>query len=217
MPNKKGIDKSFEKLLFKYIPEIAGKNSELILKLILGKKSVNEFEIAKKSKMTINQTRNLLYKLSHLGVVSFTRKKDKRKGWYIYYWTIEPLRTLEYLLKANEKEKEKLDSQLKSRISKRFYFCDDCGIEMSEENALLHNFCCTECGKLLTYKIQDTLIKDINLRINEINKENKELEEKINELKEKIRKKAKPLKKEAKNKKTTKLKKDSKKNLKKKI
>ena len=31
----------------------------------------------------------MIYKLYHADLVEFTRKKDKTKGWYIYYWTFK--------------------------------------------------------------------------------------------------------------------------------
>jgi transcription factor E len=76
------------KLLSEVVNEIAGKQASDILNLLIGKKDVNEFLIAKKLKLTINQVRNILYKLSNFNLVTFTRKKDKKKGWYTYFWGI---------------------------------------------------------------------------------------------------------------------------------
>jgi len=70
-------------LLKEVVAIVAGKQAEEIADILDSKKHVNEFLIAKKLGITINQTRNILYKLSDFGLVSFIRKKDKRKGWYI--------------------------------------------------------------------------------------------------------------------------------------
>ena len=73
------------------VSSIAGEKAKSLVDLLSGKKNVNEFLIAKKLKLTINQTRNILYKLADEGIVSFIRKKDSRKGgWYTYFWTINP-------------------------------------------------------------------------------------------------------------------------------
>ena len=103
--------------------------------------------------LTINQVRNILYKLSAEGLVSFTRKKDKRKGWYTYFWTLNTFRALELLEKRLKKEVESLNFQLKSRETKRFYLCETCRNEVSEETALLNNFTCQECGEV--YKLNE--------------------------------------------------------------
>ena len=102
------------------VEDIAGKQATEIVKLLIGKKDVNEFLIAKKLKLTINQTRNILYKLSDSGLVSFTRKKDKRKGWYIYFWTLNSLKSLELLEKRLSESLGHLTNKLKNRKTKRF-------------------------------------------------------------------------------------------------
>ena len=62
-----------------------GKQAEPLIDLLHGKKHINEFIIAKSLGVTINQARNMLYKLADYGLVSSIRKKDKRKGWYTYF------------------------------------------------------------------------------------------------------------------------------------
>ena len=79
------------------ISTVIGKQGEEIIKFLDPEKYVNEFLIAKKLDININQTRNLLYKLSEHSLVSSTRKKDKKKGWYTYFWRLETLRILEFL------------------------------------------------------------------------------------------------------------------------
>ena len=86
-----------KKFLKDTIEIIIGKQAEGIIDLLDGKKYVNEFIIAKKLGITINQTRNILYKISDQGLVSFIRKKDKKKGWYTYFWKLERLKSLEFL------------------------------------------------------------------------------------------------------------------------
>ena len=85
------------KFLTDVILSIVGKPGEGLVELLYSKKHVNEFIIAKKLDFTINQTRNLLYKISDQGLVSSIRKKDKKKGWYTYFWKIEVLKSLEFL------------------------------------------------------------------------------------------------------------------------
>ncbi len=131
-------------MLKKFLKEVmiivAGKQAEEIADLLNNKKHINEFIIAKKLDITINQTRNILYKISGYGLVSFIRKKDKRKGWYTYFWKIEILKSLEFLRSILIKRIDQINHQIKSRETKRFYICERCNIEFNEENALLQNF-----------------------------------------------------------------------------
>jgi len=180
------------------VGEIVGKQETEIVNLLEGKKDVNEFLIAKKLKLTINQTRNILYKMSDNGLVSFNRKKDKRKGWYIYFWTLDVNRALEILEKKISEEIKQLELQLKNRKTKRFYFCQTCNVEVSEESALLNNFVCQECGQVYKLSEGDAVVKDLEAKINRLQKRLEVIRHERAELlkkEQKIRAKAKPKKK----------------------
>jgi len=168
---------------------IVGKPTEEIVDLLVGKKNVNEFIIAKKLDLTINQTRNILYKLSDYGLVSSIRKKDKKKGWYTYFWKIEILKTLEFLRNELTKKIEQLNYQIKSRKTKLFYVCNRCNIEFNEENALLHDFTCSECGDVFTVKDNSKMLKELQKALNRFERELEEVEQEIQNEKDKIEKK----------------------------
>ena len=159
------------KFLKSIVEELINKPAAPIVGLLIGKKDINEFLIAKKLELTINQTRNILYKLSDYGLVSFIRKKDKRKGWYIYFWTLNVYQALNLLEKKLKEELEQLESQLKNRKEKRYYFCDTCSIEVTEEVALLNNFTCSECEEI--YRLSDNMqfINQLEKKIAKIKKE----------------------------------------------
>ncbi|MCK4650288.1 hypothetical protein KAT36_03580 [Candidatus Pacearchaeota archaeon] len=141
------------KLLHDLVEEMAGEGTGKIVDILFKKKDVNEFLIAKKMELTINQIRNILYKLSADNLVSFIRKKDKQKGWYIYYWT---LNTEKCLMKLEDSLKAKIRSfeeTLNDRETKRFYVCKSCDIEVGEEKALENGFSCEECADI--YELSD--------------------------------------------------------------
>lgn len=153
-------------LLKNVVSSIVGQGATGIVDLLYGKKNVNEFLISKKLKMTINQTRNILYKLADEGIVSFIRKKDRKKGgWYVYFWT---LNTGKGLIKFKEnliKKIEELKKQLELRKTVRFFHCPNCNLEFNEDNALLYQYTCPECGEILQIKEKakeiETLEKEI--------------------------------------------------------
>ncbi|MDD5193843.1 MAG: hypothetical protein PHF67_04645, partial [Candidatus Nanoarchaeia archaeon] len=117
------------KFLKSIVENLINKQATPIIDLLIGKKHVNEFLIAKKLGLTINQTRNILYKLSDFGLVSFIRKKDRRKGWYIYFWTLNIFQSLNLLEQNLNDELIKLENQLKERKERRYYYCKTCSIE----------------------------------------------------------------------------------------
>lgn len=158
--------------LKKVISMIAGKQAEEIIDFLYRKNYVNEFLIAKNLDMTINQTRNVLYKISDRGFLSSMRKKDKKKGgWYNYFWKIEILKSLEFLKTVLRERIERTGKQINSRETKNFYVCKKCNIEYNEENALLQDFVCMECEQILEIKNNVKSVKALKKSVEELKKE----------------------------------------------
>lgn len=178
------------KLLKSVVGELAGSDSELIIDILLDKRDVNEFLIAKKMNLTINQVRNILYKLSAEGLVSFTRKKDKRKGWYIYFWTLNTEKCLIRLEEELIRKIKELEMQLFNRQNKRYYYCKSCNIEVTEEAALENDFTCQECAEVYELSDAEKPIREITAKIKAKEKELENIKNELAELREKSAKKA---------------------------
>ena len=178
-----------KQFLKKVISLTAGKQAEEIIDFLYRKDYVNEFLISKRLGITINQTRNILYKIFNNGFVSFVRKKDKKKGWYTYFWKIEILKCLEFLREILQERIERTQNQIKNRETKNFYLCNRCNIEHNEENALLYNFICIECGDILEIRDNKKVIKSLKKRMEELKEEMELIEGEVKEERDKINKK----------------------------
>jgi len=96
------------KIIEEVVVTIAGKDVVALVNLIKNKKNVSEFKLAETLEEEINLVRNKLYRLYHANLVSFNRRKDKKKGWYIYYWTFKVKRVKTLMLKIKKERLEKL-------------------------------------------------------------------------------------------------------------
>lgn len=170
-------------MLKKFLKDVitisVGKQAENVIDFMDNKKYVNEFSIAKKLDITINQMRNILYRLSDYGLVSSIRKKDKRKGWYTYFWKIEFIKSLEFLKENVEKKITEMTNQIESRESRTFYICERCNIEFNEESALVLDFTCRECGGIFVIKDNSKLLKELKKSLNKQKNELSLIEEEI--------------------------------------
>ncbi|MEM4259382.1 MAG: hypothetical protein QXS38_01295 [Candidatus Pacearchaeota archaeon] len=167
-------------LLKNIVSSIAGQQATGIVDLLHNKKNVNEFAIAKKLKLTINQTRNILYKLADEGVVSFVKKKDKKKGgWYTYFWTLNVGKGLTKFKENLVKNIGDLQTKLNIKKTERFYHCPNCDIESNEETALLYHYTCPECGEVLQ-------LKDKGKEIEHLEKEIAKAQEILNNVEQEI-------------------------------
>lgn len=175
-----------KKILKKVVPQFAGHGTEKLIDLLHEKQNVNEFLIAKKMGMTINQTRNMLYKLADVGLIEFIRKKDKKKGgWYTYFWTLKTKRVLQKYHEDLQKEIDNLRKELEKRKNERFYYSPSIDVEYTEEEAILNDFTCPETGEVLEIREPTQLINKLKSEISKIetnlvqvNKELVEIEKK---------------------------------------
>ncbi len=160
------------KILKNIVSTIAGQASVGIVDLLYGKKNVNEFLIAKKLKLNINQARNILYKLSDEGLVSFVGKKDKKNGgWYTYYWTLNIGKSLVRARDILANEIQAANDSIVTLKRETFYVCPSCHTEFNEENALLNNFTCPECGEVLQLRDGNPLILEAEKKIERLNEQ----------------------------------------------
>ncbi len=150
------------------VSELAGKDCiELARLIIAGKENVSEFKLADLLGITINETRHLLYKLQKYNLVTSTRKKDKKKGWYVYYWTFNFVNAKSLLKSLKEDKLLDLRKRLLQQETEDFYTCSKKCRKLSLESSMEYNFKCPECDSLLKEvnkeKVIDHIKKEINI------------------------------------------------------
>jgi transcription initiation factor TFIIE subunit alpha len=148
------------------ICSVAGDDVLKLVDYLRGKTDVSEFIIAKDLDIDIQVIRNQLYRLVDRNLVTFWRKKDKQKGWYIYYWTYNPTH-IEFLYwDIRKKRLEKLKERLDRETSDFFFMCKDNGcVRLDFEKAIEFNYQCPECGGMMLQqdnnRTKENLLKEI--------------------------------------------------------
>jgi len=143
--------KSIMHLFEELVKDVAGPASVRILKLLEGKENVSEFILAENMDMNINELRTYLYKLSEHNLIYSTRKKDKTKGWYVYYWTFNFRHGRDLIIKNKEKQLEELKIKINNKEIPK-YVCPNGCMSVYMEDAMEIEFKCRECNSLLRLK-----------------------------------------------------------------
>ena len=158
------------------INEIAGEHAIPIIDYIKNKKNVSEFIIADKVKLDMQTTRNILYTLNSYNVATYVRKKDRKKGWYISYWTFNKRRVGELIVKIKDDKLEQLQEKLRREEANEgnFFMCGNGCARFDFDHATEFEFKCPECGQLLNQQDNSRTIENIRKRIVELEKEMKE-------------------------------------------
>ncbi|MCK5107581.1 MAG: hypothetical protein KAQ83_02550 [Nanoarchaeota archaeon] len=153
------------KLINYVVKNVAGEEAILIVDYIKGKSNISEFEIAEELEIDIKIVRILLYRLFNQNLVSSTRKKDKQKGWYIYYWTLNK-EQIKYLFDNIQNDKlGRLKDRLKREQNTIFYVCENKCIRLNFDQAINFEFKCPECGCLMEQEDNAPKIKKLESEI----------------------------------------------------
>ena len=143
------------------VAEVAGRDAVSVAEFIINTgENVSEFLIAEKLDTPINHIRNILYRLQENNLVTFMRKKDKQKGWYIYYWTFNKIQA-KLLIKRLKTERI---VTLKKRLEKEaedFFTCRKKCLRITFNNAMENGFKCSECNAVLKQVSNKKQVKEI--------------------------------------------------------
>lgn len=191
---------------------IIGEKGLPLIKYLYGKENISEFDLAKKTKQDIKVIRKMLYFLYNHNLVGFNRKKDKEKGWYIYYWTLLPDNIRFMYFKRKKEQLEKLNQMLEEEHQELFFICPKKCVRLNFDQATDFEFHCPECGELVSQDDSEKKIISLKKEIAEIEEEIKKSKKKKPKTKAKktkklVRKKIEKPKKKSRKKTTKKIKK----------
>lgn len=161
------------------VVSLAGEDVLPLVVLLRGRENVSEFAIADRLNITVNQVRNMLYRLHKSNLVTFTRKKDKKKGWYIYYWTLDVKKLEDALFQQKKRQLAEFVEKLSKEERGKFFVCQGKCVRLTMEDAMEAEFHCPECGQLLVEQDNKRTIDNIKRRIEELSVEIKAEEERL--------------------------------------
>lgn len=179
------------KIVDEAVAQSAGEDVLPLLKFLKKRKNVSEFKLAEWIKKEVNVTRNLLYKLYNINLVSFERIKDQKKGWYIYYWTFNVKKVKDLIKHQKKEKKERIKEMLKKEENNIFYSCEENCLRVEFGQAFDFEFKCPECGKLLEEQNNDKKIKKLKSDLIDLEKEIEKQKNEANKIikKEEVEKK----------------------------
>ncbi len=150
---------------------ILGEEGLILIKYLYSKENVSEFDLSKRTKLDIKIVRKMLYLLYNHNLVGFNRKKDKEKGWYIYYWTLIPDNVRFAYYKRKTEQLATLKYRLEQEHKELFFVCPRKCVRINFDDAMAFEFHCSECGDLLNQDDNSVPISKIEAEMIEIEKE----------------------------------------------
>lgn len=153
------------------INEAFGPEAMQIADYLNGKQNISEFVISRDLKIEIHRVRQILYKLLEDNTVIFTRRKDKEKGWYICYWSMNEEEIPYITRKIKNNKLIKLKDRLNQETTEEFFMCKNACTRMNFDDAFELNFKCPDCGEIMNQQSNQRTIEFLQKRIKELETE----------------------------------------------
>lgn len=129
--------------------EIVGEEASQVVEYLYSNPGHSEFDISESIGLSVSQIRSILYELKAKNLIDYDRKKDKEKGWYLYYWKVVP-QNFETVYANEKKQKlEQFKERLESEENSIYYICPNFCKRLSFEDALDTDFHCPVCNSLM--------------------------------------------------------------------
>ncbi|MFP4401895.1 MAG: hypothetical protein ACLFPL_01570 [Candidatus Nanoarchaeia archaeon] len=129
--------------------ELVGEEASQVIEFLHSHPGVSEFEVNEHLGFPVSQVRSILYELKAKNLIDYDRRKDKEKGWYLYYWRVISENFERVYINEKKKSLDLFKERLQKEEETTYYLCPNYCTRAPFEQALEKNFTCPVCGSLM--------------------------------------------------------------------
>jgi transcription initiation factor TFIIE subunit alpha len=149
------VKKSLDTQLIQILQEIGGEHCVHISGELynIQDPEITDDELAEICGIKLNIVRKILYILYENKLSEFRKVRDRKSGWFIYYWHENFANVKELIRLKQEQVLEKLNARLEYEENNVFYKCEvpECAHVATFNEASDENFKCLKCGGMLNF------------------------------------------------------------------
>jgi transcription initiation factor TFIIE subunit alpha len=161
--------------LMKVARLFGGDDAVTVVNILKMKSEATDEMLANESAVRLNTVRKILYKLYDHGLVSCTRVRDEKTGWFIFYWKLQLDQLDAFIRSRKRRVLEKLKHKLDYETNHSFFICKKCGdVRVTFEEAMESSFRCSKCGGQLESSDNAAVVEFLEKRIKQIEDELKQ-------------------------------------------
>jgi len=146
-----------------------GEEAVTVVNILKKKSEATDEMLANESTVRLNTVRKILYKLYDHGLVSCTRVRDEKTGWFIFYWKLQTDQLDAFIRGRKRRVLEKLKQKLDYERNHSFFVCKKCGdVRVTFEDAMESSFRCPKCGGQVESTDNAPVVEFLERRIKQI-------------------------------------------------
>jgi len=158
--------------LMKVARLFGGDEAATVVNVLKKTREATDEILANESTVRLNTVRKILYKLYDHGLVSCTRVRDEKTGWFIFYWKLQTDQLDAFIRSRKRRVLEKLRQKLDYEKGHTFFVCKKCGdVRVTFEEAMESSFRCSKCGGQLESSDNGPVVQFLEKRIRQIEDE----------------------------------------------
>ena len=166
------MPKSFEDSFIKVAGLIGGPEYMIVAKALSTAENSTDEEIAELTELKINIVRKSLYDLFGRSLITGTRVRDLKRGWFVYRWKAQHDQVEPFVERQKKKAATRLKQRLNYELVNEFYHCGNptC-IKYTFDSAVQVAFKCQVCNLTLNLYDNSDLKKALDFKFKEITTE----------------------------------------------
>ena len=166
------MPKSFEDSFIKVAGLIGGPDYIQVAKALSAAENSTDEEIAELTQLKINIVRKSLYDLFGRSLITGTRVRDLKRGWFVYRWKAQHDQVEPFVERQKNKALLRLKQRLNYESVNEFYHCGNLNcIKYTFDSAVQVGFKCQVCNLTLNLYNNTELKKALDAKIHEISTE----------------------------------------------
>jgi transcription initiation factor TFIIE subunit alpha len=121
-------------------------------------------ELAEVTHINLNTVRHTLYTLYEKRLAEYRRIKNNETGWLTYLWQLRLDMIYTSIFEDMELIQEKLRKKERYEEENDFFRCTQCGLLLTFNLAMDHDFTCPECGGTMGHFDNEVLLAALKRR-----------------------------------------------------
>jgi transcription initiation factor TFIIE subunit alpha len=159
--------KDVSTVIFEFLEGLLGEGGVEVASTIYDNEYTDE-EIAKETNIRVNTVRKVLYRLYDNRLASYRRTRDKKTGWYIYYWKMDLNKASEVMRSLEKEYLQQLMERLEHERNNMFFSCDNGCDKVIFDVASENDFRCPGCNGRLSYVDNSSLVRSLEEQIKKL-------------------------------------------------
>ncbi len=154
-------------VIFEFLEGLLGEGGVEVASAIYDNEFTDE-EIARETGIRVNTVRKVLYRLYDNRLASYRRTRDKKTGWFIYYWKMDLNKASEIMKNLEREYLQKLLQRLEHERGNMFFRCDNGCDKVVFDIASENDFKCPGCNSILAFFDNTLIIQDLEEQIQKL-------------------------------------------------